>query len=245
MEVIPKIQGGQAMRKIELELAKKNKVDYGTVNAMELEFDFDEIKLQKVYKYQSFCRLAGIKQTDSVNRRIVLNELKRYCIFEQPTADQIKIYSIFKKPRNTAPIKMGEFKKQFNLSKEDAFKSGIYAVIKDSCLVVGYCKHKKCFLDEFLTLVSPLRIDLGSPQDFVRKGGVFIPLEVDGEDFNGEVDKYSERMKYVLERLKKQDKYTIFNNTPRSQIFNRGRDIKVPFSNYDKAIKLLAENKLI
>lgn len=234
------------MRKIQEEIKKKTKTEYPTINTDNIEFDLDEIQLRKTYEYKSFCRLAGIKTKDTINRRIVLNELKRYCIFEQIGAKHIKIYSIFKKPRKSAPIKLGEFSNQFNLSVEDAYSSGIYAVVKDCCIVIGYCKYKKCFLEQFLNLVSPTeKIQPGTPEDFIRKGGVFIPLELDGVDFNGDNETYLVRMKYVIERIKAQDEYVVFNNTPRTTPFNKGRWIKVPFSNYDKAMQLLADNKLI
>lgn len=234
------------MRNIKTELSKKNPSDYGLISANELEFDFDDIKLHQFYPYTKLCKLIGVSERDSVNKRLVLNELKRYCIFEEK-GNEIKIYSIFKKPRTSTPIKLGEYKKQFNLSQEDAFKSGIFAVVKDKCLVVDYCRKSKCFLDQFLTYLTKSQrfITPGSAKDLLIKGGVFIPLEIEGEDYNKEFNSSVQRVKYVADRISAKGEYVVFNNTPRAITFARGKKIEVPVNNYHKAMKLLSDNNLI
>ena len=233
------------MRDIATELAKKNDVEYNLIRGEDIKFDFDDIVLHKVYPYTTLCKLLGVKEKTSLNKKIVLNELKRYCIFEEIGVN-IKIYSVFKTPRKATPIKLNDFKKQFNLSLEDAYKTGVYAVVLHKCVIVGHCKRKKSFLEEFLSLVNPNHwMKYGSVEDMIKKGGVFIPLEIEGEDFNGDVDSFKSRAKYVVERLQKKDDYIIFNDTPRTLFPSRTKTLKVPLNNYHKIMKLLAENRLI
>lgn len=233
------------MRNIAEELAKKNEVEYNLIKGENIQFDFDDIILHKSYPYTTLCKLLGVQERTSLNKKIVLNELKRYCIFEEKGVN-VKIYSIFKTPRKSAPIKLQEFNKQFNLSLEDAYKTGVYAVVLHKCIIVSHCKRKKSFLEEFLSLVNSNHwLKYGSIEDMIKKGGVFIPLEVEGEDFDGEVDSFKTRVKYVVDRLQKKEEYIVFNNTPRTIFPNRTKTLKVPLNNYHKIMKLLAENKLI